>query len=357
VLVAVLGAGYLLLLKDSDAGQGAGDTSSFHFTATVDIRHDDDAGDPPVDRIEAWYEPGRGARWDLRYADPALAWMSTEMFLDGKTWTVYDGKTNTYTRYQAPPGAERYPGTMPASAVMLGPLPVPDLDAFVLVLGGGPDGSSEIIGEEEMLGRRVQVIRFTSGLNESRFWIDSEHNFILRHQSGNSDQGLDAQVQSIEFDVHVDDALLRFEPPANARELPPSLSQPTRRSGSSGTLGSSRVTVPEGFLQPAYIPTGYVTKGEGGTSDSSGRTNSHRLSLAADRAAEATLFINQQHRAGGLPGPIAQAEVVQVNGQPAYRNAKGTEETLTFSVDDVIVTLKTTSLPPSELVRIAESMR
>jgi hypothetical protein len=345
-LLALVAAAVYALLSRGDSGD---EPPSFHFIATLDVEQAGERGDPPVDEIEAWYEPGKGARWQLRYDDSARAWMGSDIFLSRGGQTIYDGKTNTYIQHPAPETIEAYPASIPAFSIQLGPLPAPDLESFF----DRRQAAWQIVGEEELLGRRVKVVRLAGrGGGESTYWIEPEHMFALRFESRGAGQVITARIDQLEFGIDIDDKVLSFVPPARSREL-----QPSNESmhGSSGPIGLSTFTVPEGFLAPTYIPEGYVTKGAGST-QGNGVTTAHRVSLGAGREGSPTLFIEQQFRAGGLPGPVPQAAIVRVNGSEAYRATRGDEETLVWAVDDVIVTVRTTSLPFAELLRIAESM-
>jgi hypothetical protein len=48
---------------------------------------------------------------------------------------------------------------------------------------------------------------------------------------------------------------------------------------------------------------------------------------------------------------------MDIAGRTGYRNSAGGEETLTWAVDDVIVTLRSSVLPFEELLRVALSMK
>jgi hypothetical protein len=248
-----------------------------------------------------------------------------------------------------------YPGLLPAFSIMLGPLPAPDIDAFI-EQRSQQGGMARRPNDEEVLGRNVEVVEIRSDLEQvTKLWIDDEYNFILRYEATSPEMSIVASVESIEFGAGIPDERLTFVPPQDAieRQSGPSSSQ---RSGFRN-VGNWNMAAPEGFLLPDYVPAGYVTKGTGEGSDASGRITSHRIQLTYDYAADPTLFINQQRRAGGLPEPIPGAHAVDIAGTTGYRTTQDKTETLTFSRGDVVVTLSTTTLAFDELRRIAESMQ
>ena len=69
------------------------------------------------------------------------------------------------------------------------------------------------------------------------------------------------------------------------------------------------------------------------------------------------LTIDQQMRAGGLPQSLRTGTPVSVQGSEGFRSRNGDEEQLVWSQGDVVITLRSPSLPFEELLRVAESMR
>jgi hypothetical protein len=160
-------------------------------------------------------------------------------------------------------------------------------------------------------------------------------------------------MQTLEFGANIDDNVFGFVPPADAVEVSPIGS--SSGSMSSGTIGNSMVPTQEGFLAVPYVPPGYITVGSGSSQQTGGRTTSTRVSLGIER--EASLFIEQQYRAGGgLPGMPAAGTPVRVNGHEGFRTKANGEERLVWSDGDIIVTIRSSTLPFDELMRIAEAM-
>jgi outer membrane lipoprotein-sorting protein len=346
-IVVAISATYLLLRGNHDA-EGALD--AFHFVATLEIQQPRVNGDDQVDRIEAWYEPSEGARWEMSYTDPGRATETGLILLNEDGMLSYDGMTNTYVTYPVPETVAEYPASLPSS-FGVGPLPVPDIDTY---FNARLDSTWTVRGEEEVLGIRAQVID-VSGSDGQRttYWIEPKNVFVLRQETTDS-MGLTTSVRitELEFNPKLESSLFTFDPPANALE------DEFKDSGgnwSSGNLGGPEFPRQEGFLVPSYLPAGYVTKGSGANSSMS-RTRSYWITLGPSRDAPETLRVEQQFRAGGLAAPPLNSTTVDVAGRPGYRTTTGSEEVLVVGFGDVIVTLKSTTLPFEELHRIAASM-
>jgi outer membrane lipoprotein-sorting protein len=346
--VAVIAATYLLAGRDDE---GAAALPSYHFVASLAIEERTRGDEKPFDRIEGWYEPGKGLRWDLAYDDPSLSDRGSRLFRNPQGITFYDGKTNTYTTTELPEVDDRYPGSGFGVSILLGPLPAASVDEFFSAWMGA---TWKRTGAERVLGLDVDVIEVTGATGgTSTFWIDPKRNFVVRYRTEEVVQSIDARMQSLEVGINIDDEVFRFVPPADAEAVSPTGS--SSGSMSSGTIGNSTVPTQEGFLAVPYVPAGYITLGSGSSQQAGDRVTSTRVSLGVDK--EATLFIEQQYRAGGgLPAMPAAAEAVIVNGHDGFRTQANGEERLVWSDGDIIVTIRSTTLPFGELMRIAEAM-
>jgi outer membrane lipoprotein-sorting protein len=343
-LIAVIVAAYFLLRDDEGSNP-----SSYHFVASLDVQNSSGAEDRPFNRIEGWYEPGRGLRLDLDYDDPSLAGMGSKLFSNSDGLVFYDGKTNTYTKSDRTEIADRYPDAGYGLSFFLGPLAAESIDDL---FPSGTGATSQQTGSERAFGLDLDVIQVTGGTGgTSTFWIDPKRNFVVRYQSNEAPQTIDAEMQSLEFGNDIDDGIFAFVPPPDAVEA-----QPSSSSGgtSLGPFGGPAVPTLAGFLAVKYLPAGYLALA-GSTTGSTGRTSAYTVSLGVDKVP--TLFIEQQYRAGGaLPVKSASAETVTVNGHDGYQTTVNGEKRLVWSDGDIVVTLRTTTLHVEELTRIAESM-
>jgi hypothetical protein len=249
-----------------------------------------------------------------------------------------------------PENLQDYPAVMPAS-LLLGPMPAPDIQTY---FNGRANTTWLVRGEEEMLGVKAQIVEVTGpGGDAATYWIEPEHVFILRYEmTEQSGWKTSARIEELELDAKLDGTLFSFEPPAGALG-----EEPKETLGwSSGLIGAPTFPKQEGFLAPDYLPAGYVTKSSGGTT-SNGRRTLYRVTLGPSRDGPATLYVEQQFRAGGLAAPPTNSTTMDIAGRTGYRNSAGGEETLTWAVDDVIVTLRSSVLPFKELLRVAASMK
>jgi outer membrane lipoprotein-sorting protein len=344
-LIAVIAVAYVLLGRGEE---DSGDLSSYHFVASLDIQ-DASEGDTPYSKLEGWYEPGSGLRWDLSSDDPSLAGMDTQLFADDSKMLYYDGQTNTYTRTPLPEVNARYPGTGFGISLLLGPLPAGSIEEFFDSWTGA---TWQRTGTEHAFGLDLDVIEVTGSMGgTSTFWIEPRRRFVVRYQSRQVPQTIDARIQTLEFGKNVDDGIFAFDPPPAAIEAPPSSSTGGM---SSGPFGGPTVPTQEGFFAVPYVPAGYLTIG-GGTTESAGRVSAYRVSLGVGRAP--TLFIEQQYRAGGaLPSTPAAAIALSVNDHEGFHATVDGEEQLIWSTGDIVVTLRSTTLPFDELMRIADAM-
>lgn len=357
--LALLAASFVAVVGLAVWALATGDDGSaernYHFTATLEVSEAADSkpgGRPTPDYFEAWYEDGTGSRWELGYRNPADEWKASTFYRDGDSILLYEGLTNTYTETEIPEPAIPYPGAGPTFSVQLGPMQAATVEEFFERF---PNGSWTLTGEQVIAGRSADVYRLEHATNGvSTYWIDWEHQFILRYESVSDGFSYTAVVEAIEFGADVPDGILDFEPPADSQER--SSRQAGTGTWSSGVLGAGSYSAPAGFLQPGYLPAGFLLRSEGATQGSNGETTAHRAGLSTSQDQPATLFIEQQYRAGGLPKPIQNATIVKVNGLDAYLTTTYAETTLVWSTDDIIVTLRTSQLQPEELVRIAASM-
>jgi hypothetical protein len=67
--------------------------------------------------------------------------------------------------------------------------------------------------------------------------------------------------------------------------------------------------------------------------------------------------IEQYFRAGGLPATLKAGTVLKIGGNDAYRTENAGETVLTWAAGDIVVTIKSNTVPFADLVRIGESMR
>jgi outer membrane lipoprotein-sorting protein len=350
-------AGMLVLTKGDRTDGRQQELTSFRFEARVEVSQARATGSKPVDIVRGVYHAQDKSRWDFTYSDARLAHNGSFMLSDGSTFWLYDGPSNTYYRQpltDLPPALRRNPAVLPSFGIVLGPLPADSLDSFLEQSRGA--GNGRVVGNERLLDRPVDVVEFSSDGNPTRFWIDAAHLFVLRFESGDEQQRVEAEVTRLEYNPNLPADTFVFSAPSGASEVPPP-ARSVSSSGSSGVIGTSQVIVPPGFLTPSYLPAGLATIGQESTSSAGGATTFHSVRLAKGRPGPTVLTIEQQMRAGGLPQSLRTGTPASVNGNEGFRSRNGEEEQLVWSKGDVAVTLRSASLSFEELLRVAESMR
>ncbi len=186
-----------------------------------------------ISHLRWWQRDATHARWEL----PGFVGV-----LDGRDLWFYNEEENTYGKQplpDLPPGATT--AGVPVS-VTLGPANAASRDEFLQQLKDRGADTVSVVGHETVLGRRVTIIEMSpasrsesrssdSGGGSSptatpeieahgtvRYWLDEERMLVLRYEVRDDVADITAAVTRLDYPADIPDDIVRFEPPAGARE-------------------------------------------------------------------------------------------------------------------------------------------
>ncbi len=247
VVLAIL-AGVLLLSGGGDDGSAL---RSYYFQAHLDVQSQGMVDESVLDTVRGWWQSPDRWRWDI--FDSAHPDQATVMLPDGDRVLEYDGKTNTYYYIESPSGfygggPDNGPPVLPAS-VNIGPVAGGDVDVF-LAAEQASGFAWRQVGGEDVLGHQTRVIELTSPSGgTSKLWVDDDLGLVLRYELTDPQQSVHVEMTELQVNQAIDHSVFQFQPPADAVEV-----QQTGQSSGSGSSGPGGLAVPDGFLQPAYVP-------------------------------------------------------------------------------------------------------
>jgi outer membrane lipoprotein-sorting protein len=363
VVAVILLLGGVALLLASGGGSTREQLTSYYFEAHVEVVQDEAAfGDQePLDTVRGWYESPGMWRWEFSDSDPARSEEGSVQVSDGQTVWYYDRPTNTYFRQSLagynegkPPELTDGPPLL-AAGFLIGWLPYGDKDRFFQ-----PWGEREERDGGQVAGLETRQVIVTLGDTTTTFWLDRELPFILKFEAkapGTPQSLVRAEITEVSLNKGVEGQPFSFEPPKDAREVDAPGRQVSSSSGSS-SIGGSTIDVPEGFLSPAYVPTGYATVSSQGTSSSTLGGQQTQFSVRLEmEGVEGYLQLDEQYRAGGLADSQRTGQPLSIGNAEAYDQSTGAIVRLVWAQGDIVVTVMSDVLPMSELLRLAESMR
>jgi outer membrane lipoprotein-sorting protein len=341
--------------------------ASFYFEARIEVPETVD--DNLLGEMKGWFEaPGRW-RYEFSSPDPARVHETVVMVSDGLRYWLYRGETNTYltgsvSEYLANFGLSATEAPPPPTfGLLLGPVPLGDVDAYLQALAEAGNATlSSRNWERTIAGRRADRVDL-QGQDGHTFsvWVDQEYDFVLRFETqyassspaGEEPGTLEGEVQAVQFNADIDDAVFAFEPPPGAREEPPD-DGTASGSGSSGSLGEG-IPPPEGFLAVGDVPEGYEAVSFESSGGSQGMTSYGVTYEPPDGSG--MLRVEQTLRAGGLADSQRIGEPVQVGDITGYLTGDGPALILTWAQGDLVIRMTAIGPTGDEMLRIAESMR
>ncbi|MBA4180890.1 MAG: hypothetical protein C0506_09910 [Anaerolinea sp.] len=368
-----------LLLQGGDAPDKVEPVPPFYLEAKISVRPgpDDRTGEQAsTSRIKWFYQDERHFRQTINNESPSLNSTSLIMVADGQDGWFYDTATNSYSRTPLPPGGGAAASLLSLSAWM-GPVPATDLDSFVALLKSYvKDGTVEVVGSDQMLGRPVRLIEMKSASGESvtlstngsetrsagpvqtmRLWFDPATRMVLRYlaEPVGERQGIDLTVTRLEVGGQMIGKVFLFVPPPGAIERSDTTTHSSSGSGSS-SMGSAGRTppLPKPFVAVTLLPEGLFSAGQGNTEDNGG------IVAAEDRwrsDSGATLTLQQRLRADGLPPGLQVGDRIQVSGHEAFRLVNGDKTTIAWYYDGLAVLITGNRMPEAELLRFAEGLK
>ncbi|MDA1061628.1 MAG: hypothetical protein O2895_01760 [Chloroflexi bacterium] len=377
----------LLVLSLAAAACSSDDGAGASFYAEARIEVGSARGDPltrvgadtgTVSLVRFWFVPPDRWRREIEITRSALDVGTLIEVSDGEAVWTYDDRLGTYQR-RDPAATDFVPSVTFSSAI--GPLNAESVDVFIAGMRRVTDDDRvRRAGEAIVAGRRTEIVEFgpTSSASSdearpsgalqtvtaeawearndpgqlSRIFIDHEQMFMMRWavDGGDDEESYTAEVTALDYDVKIDDELLTFEPPQDAREDAVAL---TTFCGGSRPGGSSSFGTHPGFLLPLHIPGGYAP------------TSTRREEGGADCEPVATwtllegdagyVLLRQRRRADGLPAALRTGAPLDVGGHEGFRSASGSRERLAWADGDLVALLESDALPFEELLRIAAS--
>jgi hypothetical protein len=235
-------------------------------------------------------------------------------------------------------------------------------------------------GEDTVLGRRVEVIeirpawRSSSGSDAARgpsappatagagtetsggvvrVAIDPERMFIMRWEVDGEGGGASYRVEvvALDYGASVESSRFVFDPPPGASELP---ADEGSCSSSSGPFGGQQVSVPAGFLRPAYVPQGFEQTASASETGSEG-CRITAASVLLERDGGGYLLLRQRLRFE-LPDTVLAWGPVSLDGRDGYHDFGGATRRLAWQQGEVAALLESDVLAIDELIRVANSM-
>lgn len=382
----LLVASMLLTLACTDDEDG--DAGNFYAEIRVEVEPQPDdplahIGSAAVSTSIRWWhsdEPQRW-RWEFEATGPSLDAGTRVTVFDGASSWGYDDRSLTYSEEQdfgLPAGVV----LSPTFSAPVGPANAPDIDTFIEEWRGrGGDADIRRVGEDTVLGRRVEIVEIRpawrsssdsatapsdgtatstpapSSADESggvvRVAIDPERMFVMRWEvDGEGDgQSYRAEVVSLDYGASIDASRFAFDPPTDATEAPED--DGGACSGSSGMLGGATVSVPPGFLTPALIPAGFQSVGSGSESGRGCATAAAWTLLERDGGGYLVLRQRMRH---ALPDSLLAWDPVPLDRGDGYRDPGDSTQRLAWQQGEVAVMLESDALTIEELIEIANSM-
>lgn len=354
------------------------------------VVHVEPRDDEPLGRIEPdagttvvrwWYtaDPARW-RWEFEATGPRLDAGTHLIVFDGEAAWSYDDRSRTYSRQEAMALPE---GMVPSPSfnAPVGPAHAVDVDAFVdQWRARSRDGEVRRAGAGTVLGWAVEIVEIrpawrsrsggatapdvgapsgppdaartaTSG-GVVRVAIDPERMFVMRWEvdGEGGGQSYRAEVVALEYGVSIDAERFVFDPPPDASEVPGAEGW---CSSAGSAVGGPGVTVPAGFLAPAYVPAGFRSVASGSESGAGCTTTAIWVLLEGDGGGSLSI---QQRVRRELPDSLRAWEAVALGDRRGYREARDGIERLAWQQGELAVLLSSDVLSVEELLRVARSM-
>jgi len=384
---SVLVASATLVALAGCTGEAEGTDADFYAEVAVHVEPRDDDPlahidpDPGTSVVRWWYaaEPQRW-RWEFEGIGPRLDAGMRVMVFDGDSSWGYDDRSRTYSRQDAmalPDGVV----LSPSFSAPVGPANAADVDAFIeqwRERGGGVEVRRT--GEDTVLGRAVEIVEIRPAWHSSsgsatapnagtppstpdtastetsggvvRVAIDPERMFVMRWavDGEGGGQSYRAEIVALDYGASIDASRFVFDPPPDASEVP---DEAGSCSSSSGSLGGPGVSVPPGFLVPAYVPAGFRSTGSGSEGGSGCALAATWVLLEAD---DGSYLLLRQRVRHALPESMLAWEPVTLDGGKGYRDATDRMERLAWQQGEVAILLESDVLSIEELARVANSM-
>jgi outer membrane lipoprotein-sorting protein len=197
----------------------ASQSYSGSMTVTTTFSFPDVAGtiEAGIDQREIRFSSRDGSHFRVQVVtnQPAID-AGTETLVANHALTVYDDRSNTYTRTRSygftifdltgiPYLAGQFLGTFPS------------FQAAITRLSQVTGQKASTDGQETIAGRAAQIVSVRAGGMQIRVWIDRDHPFILKWEETGLDSTMySMQVTSIHYGKGPSTAALRFHPPVSA---------------------------------------------------------------------------------------------------------------------------------------------
>ena len=356
VLLLVLALAVALCADGNDTNTAS--LNSYYFRAVIEVEQDERefGQDEVLDTIQGWYqEPGRW-RWD--FGDEEQPDAGSFQVSDGETVVYYDRETNVFTRQSVADYNQGRPSELVegppliVGGFFIGWLPYGDRERF---FAAWQDGAVEESDGGLVAGRPTDAVTVTRGGDSTTLWVDAELPFVLKYESRTGGQAARVYVEVLDLELNepMEASVFRFDAPADALEVA-APGRGTAVSSGSGTVSGSRVTVPDGFLTPGYLPEAYEVSGTGETHLALGVRSRFYVRWEGPAG---YLDMVQQFRAGGLSETQQRGEPLTVDGREAFDRSTADATRLVFAAGDIVVTLESDALDLVELSRIAAGIR
>ncbi len=277
---------------------------------------------------------------------------------DGETFWTYNQLSGTYDRQPQSRTERSGEDRFDPSELLFGP-GVLDLEGILTALREEyPEEDVSLRDDETILGRHTYVIEGESGRGSFRVWLDKQYLLPLRMESDFvAEEGESAfsaltfelRFTDIQFDVEIDDDLLRFTPP------PGSVRDNVQR---------VHTWLSPGMLAPTWLPQDYglasMYAGGGSTQDK-GTTlevrETRECTLKSDFG-EGSLTLREELLKGDMPDTLKRGARIELRGGEAWLDHEVDGTTvLAWKEGDFTITISADQLSDDVLLRIAESMQ
>jgi outer membrane lipoprotein-sorting protein len=276
---------------------------------------------------------------------------------DGETFWTYDQLSRTYGRQPQSDDEASGENRLDPFELLFEP-GVLDLEAILTALREEyPEEEVSLADDETILGRDTYVLEGESDRGSFRVWLDKQYLLPLRMEhdvvaeegeSVVSASAFELRFTDIQFEVEVDESLLRFTPP------PGSVRDNVQR---------VRSGLEPGMLAPTWLPQDYGLAGwhtSGGSMGDGGTTLQEweiRESTLKSDYGEGSLTLREELLKGDLPEALKHGERIELRGEEAWLERRDDGSTaLVWKEGDIVITISADQLPDDVLLRIAESM-
>lgn len=115
---------------------------------------------------------------------------------------------------------------------------------------------------------------------------------------------------------------------------------------------------PAGWLEPTYLPAGFVERGSRGDAGPGRWLRTAFFGPPSDTlSGEGPLTIEESARPDGLPSPLRAGTHTTVHGHEAFLTVDDTTTTLAWAQDGIAIVLTALKLPLDEVMAVAASLR